>query len=52
MSQRRYVESLSTYARQFLGIMEKPDVDSITVYPRNFNRSKTTSKIQDQQLEQ
>ena len=27
---RRYVESLSTYARQFLGIMEKPDVDSIT----------------------
>lgn len=27
--QRRYVESLSSYARQFLGIMEKPDVDSI-----------------------
>lgn len=27
--QRRYVESLSPYARQFLGIMEKPDVDSI-----------------------
>lgn len=27
--QRRYVESLSAYARQFLGIMEKPDVDSI-----------------------
>ena len=27
--QRRYVESLSTYARQFLGIMEKPDVDYI-----------------------
>ncbi|OGY47889.1 MAG: excinuclease ABC subunit A [Candidatus Buchananbacteria bacterium RIFCSPHIGHO2_02_FULL_38_8] len=27
--QRRYVESLSTYARQFLGIMDKPDVDSI-----------------------
>lgn len=27
--QRRYVESLSTYARQFLGIMEKPDVDLI-----------------------
>jgi excinuclease ABC subunit A len=27
--QRRYVESLSTYARQFLGQMEKPDVDSI-----------------------
>ncbi|MCK5542049.1 MAG: excinuclease ABC subunit UvrA [Desulfobacterales bacterium] len=28
--QRRYVESLSTYARQFLGQMDKPDVDSIT----------------------
>jgi len=27
--QRRYVESLSAYARQFLGIMEKPDVDLI-----------------------
>src|SRR3712207_3559469 len=27
--QRRYVESLSAYARQFLGQMEKPDVDSI-----------------------
>ncbi len=27
--QRRYVESLSTYARQFLQLMEKPDVDSI-----------------------
>ncbi|HEY0811586.1 MAG TPA: hypothetical protein VGD49_15555, partial [Longimicrobiales bacterium] len=27
--QRRYVESLSAYARQFLGIMEKPDVDVI-----------------------
>ena len=27
--QRRYVESLSAYARQFLSIMEKPDVDSI-----------------------
>ena len=27
--QRRYVESLSAYARQFLGIMQKPDVDSI-----------------------
>jgi excinuclease ABC subunit A len=28
-AQRRYVESLSPYARQFLGIMEKPDVDEI-----------------------
>ncbi|MFN2420785.1 MAG: excinuclease ABC subunit UvrA, partial [Gemmatimonadota bacterium] len=27
--QRRYVESLSAYARQFLGVMEKPDVDLI-----------------------
>ncbi len=27
--QRRYVESLSTYARQFLGVMDKPDVESI-----------------------
>ena len=27
--QRRYVESLSAYARQFLGLMDKPDVDSI-----------------------
>ena len=27
--QRRYIESLSSYARQFLGQMEKPDVDSI-----------------------
>ena len=27
--QRRYVESLSVYARQFLGLMEKPDVDYI-----------------------
>ncbi|MCA9033072.1 MAG: hypothetical protein KDA66_19790, partial [Planctomycetaceae bacterium] len=28
--QRRYVESLSTYARQFLGQMPKPDVDAIS----------------------
>src|ERR1700674_4622947 len=27
--QRRYVESLSAYARQFLGLMDKPDVDAI-----------------------
>ena len=31
--QRRYVESLSSYARQFLGQMEKPDVDSIEGLP-------------------
>src|SRR5260221_11850319 len=29
VGQRRYVESLSAYARQFLGLMEKPDVDQI-----------------------
>jgi excinuclease ABC subunit A len=28
-AQRRFVESLSAYARQFLGLMEKPDVDAI-----------------------
>ena len=28
--QRRYVESLSSYARMFLGVMDKPDCDSIT----------------------
>ena len=38
--QRRYVESLSAYARQFLGLMEKPDVDYIEgLSPRHFNRS-------------
>src|SRR4029077_5230711 len=31
--QRRYVESLSAYARQFLGQMEKPDVDAIEGLP-------------------
>ena len=30
--QRRYVESLSSYARQFLGQMEKPDVDLIEAF--------------------
>jgi len=43
--QRRYVESLSTYARQFLGIMEKPDVDSIEgLSPAISIDQKTTSK--------
>jgi excinuclease ABC subunit A len=42
--QRRYVESLSSYARQFLGIMEKPDVDSITgLSPAISIDQKTTS---------
>ena len=31
--QRRYVESLSAYARQFLELMEKPDVESIEGFP-------------------
>ena len=31
--QRRYMESLSSYARQFLGQMEKPDVESISGLP-------------------
>lgn len=42
--QRRYVESLSTYARQFLGIMGKPDVDSISgLSPAISIDQKTTS---------
>ncbi len=43
--QRRYVESLSSYARQFLGIMEKPDVDYIEgLSPAISIDQKTTSK--------
>lgn len=43
--QRRYVESLSTYARQFLGIMDKPDVDSIEgLSPSISIDQKTTSR--------
>lgn len=43
--QRRYVESLSTYARQFLGIMEKPDVDLIEgLSPAISIDQKTTSR--------
>lgn len=43
--QRRYMESLSSYARQFLGQMEKPDVDSITgLSPAISIDQKTTSK--------
>ena len=43
--QRRYVESLSSYARQFLGIMEKPDVESIDgLSPAISIDQKTTSK--------
>ena len=43
--QRRYVESLSSYARQFLGQMEKPNVDSIDgLSPAISINQKTTSK--------
>ena len=43
--QRRYVESLSAYARQFLGLMEKPDVDNIEgLSPAISIEQKSTSK--------
>ena len=43
--QRRYVESLSAYARQFLGLMDKPDVDSIDgLSPAISIEQKTTNK--------
>ena len=43
--QRRYVESLSSYARQFLGIMDKPNVESIEgLSPAISIDQKTTSK--------
>jgi len=43
--QRRYMESLSSYARQFLGMMKKPDVDSIEgLSPAIAIDQKTTSK--------
>jgi excinuclease ABC subunit A len=43
--QRRYVESLSAYARQFLGLMNKPDVDSIEgLSPAISIEQKSTSK--------
>ncbi|MDR2708139.1 MAG: excinuclease ABC subunit UvrA [Nitrososphaerota archaeon] len=43
--QRRYVESLSAYARQFLGLMDKPDVDSIDgLSPAISIEQKSTSK--------
>ena len=43
--QRRYVESLSAYARQFLGVMSKPDVDSIEgLSPAISIEQKTTSR--------
>ncbi len=43
--QRRYVESLSAYARQFLGLMEKPDVDVIEgLSPAISIEQRTTAK--------
>src|ERR687885_112021 len=43
--QRRYVESLSAYARQFLELMDKPDIDSIDgLSPAISIQQKTTSK--------
>ena len=51
--QRRYVESLSAYARQFLGNMEKPDVDAIDgLSPAISIDQKTTSKILARRWEQ
>ena len=43
--QRRYMETLSTYARQFVGVMERPDVDKITgLSPVVAIEQKTTNK--------
>ena len=48
--QRRYVESLSAYARQFLSLMEKPDVDQIEVCRQPYLLNKNLRPItQDQQ---
>ncbi len=43
--QRRYVESLSAYARQFLSLMEKPDVDHIEGLSRRSPSSKNRPRI-------
>ena len=51
--QRRYVESLSAYARQFLELMQKPDVDSIEgLSPAISIEQKTTSKNPTKQYSQ
>jgi excinuclease ABC subunit A len=43
--QRRYIESLSAYARQFLRQMQKPDVEEITgLSPCNINRPKVAQQ--------
>ncbi len=50
--QRRYVESLSAYARQFLGQMDKPDVDAIEGCLQRFQSiKKQRAVIRVQQLE-
>ena len=41
--QRRYMESLSSYARQFLGQMEKPDVESIEGLPPAISIDQTST---------
>ena len=49
--QRRYVESLSAYARQFFGQMDKPDVDSIEGFLQRFQLiKKRQAAIRVQQL--
>ena len=49
--QRRYVESLSSYARQFLGLMEKPDIDYIEGLSPQYPLSRRLQQeIQGQQL--
>ena len=49
--QRRYVESLSTYARRFLSMMEKPDVDQIDgLVACHINRTKSLPLITPGQL--
>ena len=50
--QRRYVEFLSAYARQFLSMMEKPEVDLIEGLSPAISIEKTTSHNQDRQLGQ
>jgi excinuclease ABC subunit A len=50
--QRRYVESLSAYARQFLSLMEKPDVDHIEAFlPQSQLNKRQPRIIQGQPLE-
>ena len=50
--QRRYMESLSSYARQFLGQMEKPDVESIEGLPPAISIRNLPTAIRVQRLEQ